>query len=117
MLYINEVVGTYSYFVNLNSMLGTRIPSSRKIVQYKTMVLYAGFFPCIRPWSYKRVVLCSGKTGTPYILSTYPRARRNLFVRFAVQPAAFEIQGCSKLEMQRTPIWSHVNENENKILY
>ncbi len=26
-------------------MLGTRIPSSRKIVQYKTMVLYTGFFP------------------------------------------------------------------------
>ncbi len=60
--------GTYSYFVNKNYMLGTRIPSSRKIVQCKTMVLYTGFFPYIRPWSYKRVVLCSEKNGsTPLI--------------------------------------------------
>ncbi len=28
------------------------MPSSRKIVQYKTMVLYTGFFLCIRRWSY-----------------------------------------------------------------
>ncbi len=48
-------------------MLGTRIPSSKKkIVEYKTMVLYAGYFPHIRPWSYKGVVLSSGNTGTAY---------------------------------------------------
>ena len=36
-------------------MLGTRIPSSKKIVQYKTMVLYMGFLPV-----YKTMVLQAG---------------------------------------------------------
>ncbi len=36
-------------------MLGTRITSSRKIVQYKTTVLYTGFFPV-----YNTMVLSAG---------------------------------------------------------
>ncbi len=63
MLYINEVVGTYSYFVK-TVCWANEFQVVEKSYNIRPWSYIRDFFPCIRPWSYKRVVLCSGKTGT-----------------------------------------------------
>ncbi len=75
-LYINDVVGTYSYL-----SIKTVCWAHELQVPEKTYN--------IRPWSYQRVVLCSGKTGSNLLLA-----------RFCV--AFFDKdETCHKIEIQR----------------
>ncbi len=63
MLYVNEVVGTTAILSIETVCQAQEFQVPEKSYNIRPLSYIRDFFPYIRPWSYKRVVLCSGKAG------------------------------------------------------